>query len=927
MSTNLPSGTVTFLFTDLEGSTKLWEQYPGAMKRALTRHDDIVRESIEGQAGRVIKNTGDGFHAVFETGVSGVNAALAAQRTLSGTDWDEIAPPGLRVRMALHTGEAQERGGDFYGPALNRAARLMSIAHGGQVLLSTTTAHLVRDQLPGPVSLRDLGEHRLRDLVRSEHVFQLVDPALPVDFPPIKSIDAFPNNLPVQLTSFIGRERELAEARQRFESARLLTLIGPGGTGKTRLSLQLGADLLPSFPDGVWLAELAPLTDPALVMQSVASVFHLREQLGMPIDELLIDYLREKELVLILDNCEHLIESCAQLADQILHASACLKIIASSREALGISGETVYRVPPLSLPEAESLSRASVVQCESAQLFMERAGAANPKFAVTEQNAGSIAQICRRLDGIPLGIELAAARVTAFSAEQIASHLDDRFRLLTGGSRTALPRQQTLRALIDWSYDLLSEDERSLLRKLSVFASGWTFEAAEMVCSSLDVLNLLVQLVNKSLVTMDDEPAEPRYHLLETVRQYARDKLLETGESEATRGSHFDHFYALAGEAAPRLRSFGASEWVDRLDREHGNLRAAAQWALENRLEDLFQLTQFLLYFWNRRGYEEEGRNLIREALRRAEQLPEFQGSTDPRRLLLLGEAWQTLIMLAYSQGDNIRAIEASEHAAAIARQLDNKRLLALALAFETSGLVLLGRLEEVNEKLEEGLAAADESGDPAAMGLPMSLFAQAIGATTGDFEAAQARVKRGQDLLARSGDDWGATMGLMATAMVAKARHDYTDARRQFLSVEPFFRDLGDQHRINMVHSELAHIERYEGQYDRAEAMYRGTIKEWQRIGHRAAVAHQLECFALLAQLKADDQRAARLYGAAEALRDRIGIPMTQAERVEYEQHIAELQRGTDAPALTAAWAEGRQWSMDQAVRRAVEGSGNGSK
>ena len=335
--------------------------------------------------------------------------------------------------------------------------------------------------------------------------------------------------MPIRLTSFIGREHELAEAKKRLASARLLTLIGPGGTGKTRLSLQIGAELLPTFADGVWLVELAPLADPSLIMQTIASTLGLREQLGMSLNELLIDFLRAKNLLLIIDNCEHLVDACAQLADQLLHACANIKIVASSREALGIGGETVYRVPSLSLPNPDQVTREALTQSESAQLFIERAMAANPKFNVSDKNASFVAQICRRLDGIPLALELAAARITVFSVEQIASRLDDRFRLLTGGSRTALPRQQTLRALIDWSYDMLSEEERALLRRLSVFAGGWTFEAADAICSKHDVMNLLTQLVNKSLVIFDDEGSEPRYRMLETVRQYARDKLLGDG--------------------------------------------------------------------------------------------------------------------------------------------------------------------------------------------------------------------------------------------------------------------------------------------------------------------------------------------------------------------------------------------------------------
>ncbi len=919
MATNLPSGTVTFLFTDVEGSTRLWEQFPDAMRPVLARHDDALRHAIEQHGGRIIKTTGDGVHAAFDTAANGVASALAAQQALEAAAWEEIGPHRLRVRMGLHTGEAEERSGDYYGPALNRAARLASVAHGGQTLLSATAADLVRDQLPDAASLRDLGEHRLRDLVRSERVYQLVHPALPANFPPLRSVDAFPNNLPVQLTSFIGRERELQEARERLASARLLTLIGPGGTGKTRLSLQLAADLLPSFSDGVWLAELATLTDPALVLQSVASIFRLREQLGMPLDELLTDYLREKDVLLILDNCEHLVDACAQLVDHLLRTSVRLKIIASSREALGIAGETVYRVPPLSLPERGESTREALAQSESAQLFVERAAAAKPRFTLTVQNAEPIAQICRRLDGIPLALELAAARVTTFSPEQIASHLDDRFRLLTGGSRTALPRQQTLRALIDWSYELLPDEERCLLRRLSVFAGGWSYEAAEAVCADLNVLELLTQLVNKSLIIVDDEAVEPRYHLLETVRQYARDKLLDLGETEAARSKHFDYFFALAKRASAKLQSFGASEWITRLDLEHDNLRAAMQWALENRLEDLLRMIPSLAYFWNRRGYEEEGRSLIPEVLQRASRLPEFQDSADSDHLRLLGGAWQTLAMQAYSQGDNVRAMEATDQAASIARRIGDKRTLAIALGFRASGAVSMGSVEGVQEMLAEGMQAAAESGDPFAMGLPMAMYAQAEAFLTGDFDKAWADMERGAALLKRGGDDWAATMAQLSAAMIAKYRADYMHARERFMALEPLFSALGDQHRINMVRSELAHIERYEGHYAQAEAMYRETIKEWQRIGHRAAVAHQLECLAALAMQAQQLERASRLFGAAERLRELIGIQMTPLEQQEYARTIAELRSSLDAAAFTAAWAEGRKLNMDEAVRYAL--------
>ncbi|HMX21252.1 MAG TPA: adenylate/guanylate cyclase domain-containing protein, partial [Anaerolineales bacterium] len=476
----LPFGTVTFLFTDIEGSTKLWEQHPEAMKTALAKHDSILKDAIESNRGHVIKTTGDGFHAVFATAMDGINASVTAQRELHSSFFLHPSSLSLKVRMGIHTGEAELRNNDYYGGTLNRAARLMSVANGGQVLLSNTTADLVREQLPAEITLRDLSEHRLKDLTRPERIFQIVHPELPSEFPPIKTLDAFPNNLPAQLTSFIGREKEINEIINALNTSRLVTLTGSGGTGKTRLSVEVGSQLLTNFQHGVWLVELAPLSNEAQIIPALAQAFGLQELPFNPLAKLVDDYLRDKKLLLILDNCEHLIDACARLADHLLHLSAGVKILASSREALGIAGEVAYRTP-------------SLADSESTSLFLDRARAANSKFSLTESNASAIAQICHRLDGIPLAIELAAARTKILSAEQIATRLDDMFRLLVGGSRTALPRQQTLRALIDWSYDLLSDEEKRLLQFASVFVGGWTLDALEFVANEPNTLELLEQ--------------------------------------------------------------------------------------------------------------------------------------------------------------------------------------------------------------------------------------------------------------------------------------------------------------------------------------------------------------------------------------------------------------------------------------------------
>jgi predicted ATPase/class 3 adenylate cyclase len=535
---SLPSGTVTFLFTDIEGSTRLWERHPEAMRTALARHDALLRQAIESRGGHVFKTVGDAFCAVFSSAPDAARASLDAQRALHAADWDAVG--AVRVRMALHTGEADERGGDYFGPALNRVARLLAIGHGGQVLVSSAAEAAIHGALSAEASLRDWGSHRLKDLQEPEHVYQLCAPDLPAEeFPPLRSLQAFANNLPVQATSFIGRERDIAEIQRLLSSARLLTLNGAGGVGKTRLALQAAADLLETYGDGVWLVELAPLADPDLVPQTVAFALGVREEPGRPFTQTLADYLRNKKLLLLLDNCEHLVDACARLADTLLRSCPDLQILATSREALGVPGERTYRLPSLGLPDPARLPPMDVLaQFESVRLFRERAQLHQPAFAVTAANAPALAQVCHRLDGIPLAIELAAARVRSLPVEQIAARLDDRFRLLTGGSRTALPRQQTLRALMDWSYGLLTDGEKTLLRRVSVFSGGWTLEAAETVCAGdgvddWEILDLLTRLVDKSLIVYEERDGEARYRLLETVRQYAQERLQESGERSA----------------------------------------------------------------------------------------------------------------------------------------------------------------------------------------------------------------------------------------------------------------------------------------------------------------------------------------------------------------------------------------------------------
>jgi predicted ATPase/class 3 adenylate cyclase len=530
----------TYLFTDIEGSTRMWEEDSERMGPALARHDAIARAAVERNRGVVVKKAGDGLHAVFHDACDALSATVELQLALA--DPQATAGVPLQVRCGLHAGAAEPRDGDFYGTAVNRAARIMSTAHGGQVLLSQAVASMVGSGLPQEVGLRELGSVRLRDLASPETLYQLLHPRLRDKFPPLHSLEATPNNLPHQLTSFIGREPELGEVKKLLVQFRLLTLLGVGGIGKSRLSLQVGADLIDEFPDGVWLVELAAVHDPRLVAQAVASVLGVKEAAGRPVIEALVKYFRDRRLLLILDNCEHLLQACADLAKQLLQSGPHSKVLASSREALRVAGENTYPVPALPASESE-------------RLFIDRARAVRPGFRVNGY-AHAVASICRRLDGIPLAIELAAARVRTLPVEAIAVRLDDRFRLLTHGDRSALPRQQTLRALIDWSYDLLTQGERAVFRRLAVFAGGWTLEAAEAVTAfgavePAAVFEHVTQLAEKSLVAV--EAGSERCRLLETVRLYASERLAESHEGDEARSRHLAYYLAFAEKARPEL--------------------------------------------------------------------------------------------------------------------------------------------------------------------------------------------------------------------------------------------------------------------------------------------------------------------------------------------------------------------------------------
>jgi len=529
-----PTGTITFLFSDIEGSTQHWEKQRATMPDALRKHDELIRSAVEAQGGYVFKTVGDEFCAAFWRASDATAAALDAQRALAREDWSAIG--GLAVRMALHSGATHERDGDYFGPVVNRVARLLAVANGGQVLISGSTALLLREIMPERTELRDLGEHRLKDLIEPEHVWQLIAPDLCETFPPLRSLRSLPNNLPRQLTPLVGREDVLAEIEPFVREHPLVTLVGTGGVGKTRVALQVGANLLDGSGDGVWFVELAPLTDSELVAGTIAAALGVREQQQRSILETLLHYLKPLRLLLVLDNCEHVIQEAAKVAAAILQGAPDVRILATSREPLRITGEHAFRMPSLAVPiEGDMVSADEALKYGAVALFTLRASEADSKFRLTDDSVPVVIEICQRLDGIAFAVELAAARVKVLGPRRLASRLDERFRVLTGGSRTALPRQQTMRALIDWSHDLLSEQEQKLFRRVAIFVGGWMLEAAEAVCADetlelLDVVDLMGSLVEKSLVVADADEGEARYRFLESTRAFALEKLAGSGE-------------------------------------------------------------------------------------------------------------------------------------------------------------------------------------------------------------------------------------------------------------------------------------------------------------------------------------------------------------------------------------------------------------
>jgi predicted ATPase/class 3 adenylate cyclase len=896
----LPTGTVTFLFTDIEGSTTRWEQHPEAMRTALARHDALLRETI--------------------TAHDGVVAALAAQLAVLAEQWGEVGP--LRVRMALHSGVAQCRESDYFGPTLNRIARLLSTGYGGQILLSAATQELARDALPPGVSLQDLGEHVLKDLLRPEHVFQLVSPDLEGEFPPLKSLERRLHNLPVQPTPLIGREQEVASVcgLLRHPEVRLVTLTGPAGVGKTRLGLQVAAELVDQFADGVFAAFLAPVSEPDLVISALTQTLGVVDTGTQPPLTLLKGALKDRHLLLVLDNFEQVVEAAVMVAD-LLTACPRLKVLVTSRVVLHVRAEREFVVPPLSLPNLKRLPElVALSQYEAVALFIERALAVKPDFAVTNTNAPAVAGICARLDGLPLAIELAAARVKYFPLQTLLARLEQGLAVLTGGARDLPARQQTMRGAFAWSYELLTPEEQALFRRLAVFVDGCTVEAAEQVCTAAgtlgeDILEGLVSLVDKSLLRQEEQAeGEARFWILQVLREFGLEALANTGEMEATRQAHALYYLALAEKVEPELAGPQQALWLERLELEYDNLRAALWWCLERggmgqNSEMALRLAGALRRFWEVRSHWSEGRNFLEQALAGS------KGIATPVHL----KALKAAAHVAFVQSDTDRAEALYEECLARCRELGDTAGIALSLRLLGAIAGRRGNLVVASSFKEESLALFRALGNIEGIIFSLLGLAGTLFLSQDDPAKVRALLEEGLALCREVGYKEGIAWVLSLLGEVFLQQGDTVKARSLLEESVALIREIVNRN-IGWLLFVLGRVAESLGDYAAARALYEESLAKGKEVGDKLNIAFYLEGLADVVALQGEPAWAAQLWGSTEALREAMGTPIPPVYHADYERAVAAARVKLGEEAFAAAWAEGRTTPVEQVIDEALK-------
>jgi predicted ATPase/class 3 adenylate cyclase len=866
---DLPTGTVTFLFTDIEGSTRLLQALGDAYARVRSEHATIIRDAIAAGGGTEVDTAGDSFFAAFPSPRGAVQAAVMAQRGLKAHDWPAGSP--VRVRMGLHTGEGVLSGSEYVGMDVHRAARIAAAAHGGQVILSGATRGLVEHSMPEGTSLRHLGEHRLKDILHLEHLFDLVIVGLPAEFPPPRTLDAHPNNLPAQLTSFVGREEQIAEIRQLFGRTRLLTLTGPGGTGKSRLALQVAAETLGDYRDGSFFVDLSPVMDPALVPAVIAKALGVSETPGVPIIEGLRTHLRDRELLLVVDNFEQ-VAAAGPVLEELLTGAPRVKALITSRVVLSLRGEQEYAVPPLKPPDlGQQADPADLNRFEAVRLFTERALAVQPRFRLTAENAEAVAEITARLDGLPLAIELAATRTKVLTPEQMLPRLQQSLTLLTSGARTVPERQRTLRGAIAWSYDLLPEAERSLFARLSVFSGGWTLAAAEGIAEpqklALDALEGLSSLLDKSLIRADEPNGQRRFSMLETIREFGQEQLSAADELERVRRRHCEYFLHLAVEAEAHLTGVDQAGWLDALDRERGNLRAALRWAIDSGHAQVAQEAAGALWrFWHQRGHLAEGRRWLDEIL----AMPSGQRPTAARAKALTGAGG-----IAWWQIDHPAARSFYDEALAVERQVGSPARIAEAL---------------YNDAFAQGAA--------------------------GDFKAANRLLEESLDLFRQTNNEHGVARALVMLVLPDAQAGNWDRVIAHMEGAVAIWRRLGDRLQLAFDLIWLAFAYGRTARWRDAHLAAVEALSIFCEADNATGIALAFRDLAFLAGWEGRPQDALRLAGAAESLREKIGggPPQGFGGMLEGDPAAAARRQLSEAEA-ERSWQEGRNLDTKEAL------------
>lgn len=903
MSANYPTGLVTFVFTDIEGSTQRWEAYGDAMAAALQRHDTLVRQAFETYQGVVFKTVGDAFCAAFRAPQEALNAALDAQRRLAAEDFSSVG--GLRVRMALHTGTADERDLDYFGPTVNRVARLLAIGHGGQVLMSAATAELVKVSGTTAPSLRDHGRHRLKDLELPERVFELIADDLPHEFPPLRSLSELSNNLPLQMTQFVGREREVGEIIALLRRDRVVTIVGSGGVGKTRTALQVAAQLVDGSGDGVWLVELAALPDGSSIPAAIAQALNL--QLPATDDQVqaLGRAMRRMRVLLVLDNCEHIVESAAATVAEIVQRCPDVSVLATSRQALGIGGEIVFRLPSLALDE-------------SVALFAVRARAVDQRFVLSDQNRPIVEDICNRLDGIALAIELAAARVKVLSPDQLRGRLDERFRVLTGGRRDVLPRQQTMRAVIDWSYDLLTEPERILLRRLSIFAGGWTLGAAEAVCAGgaveeHDILDLHASLIEKSLVAADVGEDDARYRLLESTRAYAAERLDESGERSQTAKHHTEWMARFAASEYKRLRQLHVEVPPPSLQVEFDNFRSALTWALNCDGDPVLvaRIAITLGDFLEPTALA-EGRRWVNAAI------DKLDASAEPA---LAAKLHSVLERTVFGKDRAAAAARAVELYAAAGDEVSMAGA-CFSLGFAQT---LIGEHAAALASVEKGLAIYRERGMTQADRYGAGLVNRGIILQNhGRFEEAHASLSEAVELYDRLGFQQRAALARMDLAETEAVSGNYAKAIALADEAGDVLRKIGHLRGQACAGVNAAAYHLLVGNFAEAAAKAVDALAPARQVQDLVRVSICIQHLATVAALRGDATRAAHLMGYSDATYRRLGVAREITEQRTYELLVGALRAQLSEDAIERLSSQGEALTEDLAVAEAITNAGD---